>query len=66
LPFKITEQVKELNWIAVNQATPRILSEISQYIGYIERVESLPVPLEHPKNLSSAGTRLLRPVYSTF
>lgn len=63
---QITEQIKELNMMVVNVILPRILSEIQQYIGYLHRVEQLPVPIERPRNMSSQGTRLLRSVTTTF
>lgn len=66
LPFKITEQVKELNHMVVNNLVPRVLSELQQYLGYLHRVETLPTPISLPKNLSSKGTRLLRSVTTTF
>lgn len=66
LPVKLTEQVKELNYMVVNDAVPRIISEALQYQNYLYRVESLPVPIELPKNMSSQGTRLLRSVTTTF
>lgn len=66
LPVKIREQVKELNYMVVNDAVPRILSEVLQYQGYMYRVENLPTPIELPKNMSSQGTRLLRSVTTTF
>ncbi len=66
LSYKITEQVKELNEMVMTSSVPRLLSEIELYYNYLYRVESLPIPLEHPRNISSAGTRLLRSVFSTF
>lgn len=66
LPYKITEQVKELNNMVVNAAVPRVISQIEQYNNYLYRVESLPVPIAHPKNMSNAGTKMLRSVTSTF
>lgn len=66
LPYKITEQVRELNNMAVHQMTPSVLSQVYQYQTYLYQVEQLPVPIEHPKNLSSAGTKQLRSVFSTF
>lgn len=66
LPTKITEQIKELNMMVVNAAVPRIISEAMQYQGYIKDVQQNPVPLEHPKNMNSAGTKNLRPIFSTF
>ncbi len=66
LNYKITEQVKELNEMVMTSASPRVISEAEQYMGYLVRVSTLPVPIELPKNLSSAGTRQLRSVFSTF
>lgn len=66
LPYNIKEQVKELNSIAINYMTPQVLSEIEQYYGYLYQTETLPVPIELPKDMSSTGTELLRSVTSTF
>jgi len=66
LPYKITEQVKELNNMVVNATVPQILSQIEQYNGYLWQVEHNPIPIELPKNMSSSGTRLLRSVTTTF
>lgn len=66
LNFKIKEQVKELNNILVHQVTPRIISAVEQYHGYLYRTENLYMPIEHPINVNTKGTRLLRSVTSTF
>ncbi len=66
LPNQIPEQIKELNMMVVNVILPRILSSIEQYIGYLHRVEHLPDEIPLPKNMSNKGTRLLRPIFSTF
>lgn len=66
LQDRITEQIKELNMKVVNVILPRILSSIEQYIGYLHRISTLPQEIELPKNVSSKGTRLLRPIFSTF
>lgn len=62
----IVHQVNILNEIVCNYSVANIISKAKQYIGYIQDVESNPVPIEHPRNVSSAGTRLLRSVTSTF
>ena len=66
LPTNILEQVKELNNHVVQFSLPRIMSEIKQHIHYIQQLETLPNPLEHPRNVSSAGTRTLKSVTTTF
>jgi len=58
-PFNLEGQVKELNQMVVDWAAPRILSEITQYEHYLNDISHLPVPLEKPLNMSSAGTRSL-------
>ena len=57
LNCKIKEQVRYINQMVVDWATPKILSEIEQYVGYINQLEHLPVPQERSKNLSSKGTK---------
>lgn len=66
LPFKLQDQIKELNNILIQQTVPQIISYIYQYQGYIYDIEKLPTPIELPKNMSSKGTRLLRSITSTF
>ncbi len=66
LDYYYKEQIEYMNNLVLNNTVPTILSEIKQYIGYIENVEKLPIPLELPENLSSAGTRTLQSVTTTF
>ena len=66
LDTHIMQQIQFLNNLVVQWCYPKIINEASQYIGYVKSVEKLPVPLEHPKNLSSAGSRTLKSVTSTF
>lgn len=66
LECHIIKQVEFLNNLVVNWCYPKIINEVAQYIGYVKDVERLPVPLEHPQNLSSAGTKTLKSVTSTF
>lgn len=56
-PHDITGQITELNDRVVEWAVPRILSEIDQYAYYLKDISHLPIPLEKPLNMSSAGTR---------
>ena len=60
------QQIIELNDITVSWAVPKIINEIEQFRGYVHDIENLPVPLEHPANLSSSGTKSLRSVTTTF
>ena len=35
------------------------MTEINQFLGYKKDVNTMPVPLEHPKNLSGRGRNIL-------
>ncbi len=59
LPNNIKEQVEDLNALVVNEAVPNIMSNIKQYIGYKQDLETGPVFMDHPKNVSSAGSKTL-------
>jgi len=58
-PFNIDGQIAELNKMVIDWAAPRIMSEIDQYAYYLKDISTLPVPLEKPLNMSSAGTKSL-------
>ena len=62
----IKEQIRELNQRVVDYSVGRIMSEIQQYMHYLYDVENLYTPMEHPVNISSAGSRTLKSVTSTF
>lgn len=66
LPNQITEQLKYLNQLVTNWCVEKIIPEIYQYVGYLKEVQYMPVPIEHPVNLSSKGTKNLRSVTTTF
>jgi hypothetical protein len=57
--FNIEGQIEELNQLVVKWSVPRIMSEIEQYNYYLNDISTLPVPLQQPISLSSAGTRSL-------
>jgi len=57
--FNIEGQINELNKLVIDWAAPRIMSEIDQYNYYLNDISHLPVPLEKPLNMSSAGTKSL-------
>ena len=58
-PFNIEGQIQELNKLVIDWAAPRIISEIEQYQYYLNDISHLPIPLEKPLNMSSAGTKSL-------
>ena len=60
------EQITYLNKLVLDYCVPNVLSEVEQYLGYLDNVQKLPNPLPLPENLSSAGTKTLRSVTTTF
>jgi hypothetical protein len=59
LPTNIREQIEELNEHVAVACIPTIVSEISMFATYIRDISSMPLPMEHPVSLSSAGTKSL-------
>ena len=57
--FNLDGQLRELNDLVVKWAVPRIISEIEQYNYYLNDISHLPIPLEKPLNMSSAGSKSL-------
>jgi hypothetical protein len=53
----VKDQVAELNSIVVEWAVPRIMSEIEAYLHYLNDISTMPVPMTHPVNMSTAGTK---------
>lgn len=66
LPYGIKDQISKLNALVITEAATKVLSQIEQYIGYIKDASQNYEPIEHPINMSRAGTKLLRSVTSTF
>jgi hypothetical protein len=65
-PGHIKEQIQELNDLVVQDAVPKILSQIVGYRYYLVDASRNPVPLAHPENLNSAGRKQLPSVTKTF
>jgi hypothetical protein len=55
----IAGQVNELNKYVINWSGPHILSAVDHYIYYLKDIDTLPVPMPQPVNLSSAGSKSL-------
>ena len=66
LEVNIKEQIRDLNRLVVLDVVPKILSELQMHYTYMRDISSNPVPLEHPVNESSAGTKNLRSITSLF
>jgi hypothetical protein len=60
------KQIDYLNKLVLDYCVPNVLTEVEQYLGYLDAVQKLPNPLPLPENLSSAGTKTLRSVTTTF
>jgi hypothetical protein len=59
LPHNIPGQVDELNNRVAEWSVPHILSAVDHHLYYIKDIETLPTPMAHPVNLSSAGSKSL-------
>lgn len=59
LPTRIAEQIDELNTRVTDWCIPKILAEVNMFATYKKDLENLPVPLSHPVNQSSAGSKSL-------
>jgi hypothetical protein len=59
LPTGIAQQIDELNERIATWCIPKILAEVSMYKTYTKDISTLPVPMSHPVNQSSAGTKSL-------
>ena len=59
LPTQIKEQISDLNDRVVAWCVPKIVAEVSMYKTYAKDISTLPTPLSHPVNLSSAGSKSL-------
>ena len=57
MPKDTLVQVEDLNHKVINWSVPHILSAVDHYFYYIQDISHLPVPLQQPQSLSSAGTR---------
>jgi hypothetical protein len=57
--FNVEGQIEELNQLVVKWSIPRIMSEIEQYNYYLNDISHLPIPIQQPMSMSSAGTKSL-------
>jgi hypothetical protein len=48
LPFKIKEQIRQLNQEVVRQLTPQLMSQAQQHIDYLKEISQPRVPLPPP------------------
>jgi hypothetical protein len=59
LPSQIKEQITDLNSRIVAWSVPKIVAEVSMFETYKKDISTMPIPMSHPVNISSAGTRSL-------
>ena len=59
LPTNIAGQIGELNERVVAWCVPKIVAEVNMYKYYLKDISTLPVQIQQPVNVSSAGTRSL-------
>ena len=50
LPNNLTEQIKELNELVIEEIVPKLLDEIEGYLVYRKDISEIPEPLEKPKS----------------
>lgn len=58
-PDNITNQIRELNNLVVDDVVPNIITEILSYEGYLERVFGQRQILDRPECVSNAGQKTL-------
>ena len=56
----LTEQIDNLNKIVVNDCIKVIISNIKQYVNYKKNIDKTPQLMEHPVNVSNAGSKTLK------
>ncbi|BCS83148.1 hypothetical protein QLL95_gp0975 [Cotonvirus japonicus] len=66
LPTNIKDQIKELDYLVVDEVTPGIISEITAHVNYIDKIFGEFNVLDRPINVSNAGNKTLPSVTSRF
>ena len=56
-PDNIDKQVDSLNGLVINWCVPRIMSEIEQYMFYLNDITHMPQQMSLPVSMSSAGSK---------
>lgn len=58
IPFNITDQIRDLNSKVIDLVSPRMLTFLQQYVGYINDINTYR-PIDNPINVSAKGSRTL-------
>jgi hypothetical protein len=56
-PTQIPEQIATLNEIVADWCVPKIVAEASMHKTYLNDIQKMPVPLEHPVLLTRTGSK---------
>jgi hypothetical protein len=59
LPVDIAAQVDDLNKKVIDWSVPHILSAVDHYYYYLNDISHMPVPMQMPQSMSSAGTKTI-------
>lgn len=59
LPYKIKEQIDELDDLVVKEAGPDLVSNVLAHVDFLKHINNPVETLDRPKNLSNKGTRTL-------
>ena len=66
LPFKIKDQVRDLNKRLVDELTPMVIKNANVKLKYLEDSQNPHVPIDLPININSSGNKTLPSFTSTF
>lgn len=58
--YDVLRQVRDLNALVLDFAVPRIVREINMYITYRSEIFKNPMPLPHPEDTSTAGSKTVQ------
>lgn len=66
LPYKIKEQIEELDNIVIKEAGPETVSQVLGQAGYLNHINNPITPIDRPVNVSHTGTKILPSVTTIF
>ena len=55
----ITKQIETLNTKVVMFSVKSIMTKVKQFISYKQNIDKLPIPMNHPTNMSNQGEKTL-------
>ncbi|GAF78212.1 unnamed protein product [marine sediment metagenome] len=57
--FNFRKQVDDLNKLVIDYSVNIIYTNLNQHLKYIKKINKLPLPISHPKNVSNTGSKSL-------